>query len=232
MSKRRLLLIVSGVVVVGLSMSVVVGTASAATTCQSGLSNTTVQGPLIVPGSATCTLFHVTVNGPVIVQAGATLHSSTSTVNGSLTGQGATVQVCGGHITGHVSITRTPAFDTQGGSYLSGHPFPGFCDELTIDGSVSVTNNDPHALEVVGVVIKGSLTVTSNRGEIGPLIVASNTVGKSASVNNNSITGPFASQIFVVFNTVTGPLTCQNNDSLLFFGISNSASVFTGQCSA
>ena len=76
------------------------------------------------------------------------------------------------------------------------------------------------------------MSVSSNRGAVGPLVVASNTVGGSVSVANNSITTPMASFMTVVFNSVTGAMTCQNNSAVRFIGSFNTARVFAGQCSA
>src|SRR5206468_6129320 len=111
-----------------------------------------------------------------------------------------------------------------GDSYLSGHPFPGFCDPLTIGGPVTVANNPAQTLEVVGAVITGSLSLSSNHTRAIQLY-ASNTVGGSMTATNNHTD---FQAVFVAFNTVTGVLACLNNSP--FQSGQNTAGRFVGQC--
>ena len=61
---------------------------AAATSCTGFVSNTTIEGDLVVRDGMFCSLFHVTVTGDVIVQAGATLAIDTlgapTTIRGNL----------------------------------------------------------------------------------------------------------------------------------------------------
>jgi hypothetical protein len=200
--------------------------ADAATTCSSALANATVAGPLFVPRAAACDLSNVIVDGSVVVQPGARLQSRDSTIHGSLSSDGATTQVCGGAIDNSVSVVRTPA--TGGGSYLAGQPFPGFCNPLTIGGSVTFARNASPALEIAGVVVEGSVVVTGSRLPHGPIVIGGNTVGRSMVVANNRIDGPPGGGIGVGFNQVAQTLACLNNDA--FFSGFNTAHTLIGQC--
>ena len=209
-------------------LAVAIPTASAtATVCVGDISGTTVRGGLIVPADQTCTLTNATVMGSVTVRTGAILRSTDTTITGSLSGDGAQVRVCGGQINGSVSITHTPEVVTPGlrGSFLDGDSFLSGCSTLTIRGSVRLTDNTAHFLQVAGANIDGSLLVRGNTS--APLVLAFNTVRGSMRVTNN-IPTPLPGGSLVALNTVTGTLACFNNTGL-FFG-SNTAHHLAGQC--
>jgi hypothetical protein len=145
--------------VIAAAFALSAGTAVAATTCTGPQTpGAVLSGPLIVPAGASCILNNNTVNGSVLVQPGGHLESSRSTINGNLVANGATGTnlICGGTITGNVSITNIPT-----GSEFDLGNFNAPCDPLKIGGSVSLADNRG-TITLVLVTVDGSMILTHN----------------------------------------------------------------------
>lgn len=128
---------------------------------------------------------NTTVNGSIVVPAGASLVLTNATVNGSVTSNGANaITICGSHIAGAASIQHS-----TGPVLVGDGAWDESCDGNTIGGAVQLIGNTANT-ELGGNHISGSVTFANNTGtassaETSPEIEA-NTIGGSLSCSGNS----------------------------------------------
>lgn len=198
---------------------------AADTTCANSLiSNTTINGNLVVP--VYCTLENVTVTGNVQVQTNAQLYIvGDSTIDGNLdVGTGAILQVVDSGLTvdGNIEANQCESLITNYGvSYSSrvivgGNVHTQSCGQVWFQSSYTPGNQTE---------IGGNFTCSNSQICV---LIGFNVNGGVQFTNNSTTNGPFSFSD-VINNTIGGNLQCQGNGNIS--GSGNTVGGHkTGQC--
>ncbi len=177
---------------------------------------------VVVPAGEICVIANVTVTNSVTVEAGGMAFIQGSQIGGDVVAQDAeAVQLNGGTtVGGNVSITG------GGGWVFSSCSV----DDATIVGDLSCTRQNPGSpvirAEQGETSIGGSVDLSRNFINPGHVLLLETVlIGGAAEVSRNSGGG----YKHVAGNTVTGTLSCKQNDPT-FAGGPNTAAKIKGQC--
>jgi hypothetical protein len=207
----------------GLVSSASAAPAGSPTTCNGTLSGGPYFG-ITVPEGATCNLFTAAVVGDVTAAPGSDLRIFIhSTIKGNVTTDGAMVQITGAVVVGNIAITGAPDSPTGQAEVVVN-------ESTIVGGDITVRESAGTVLVDDNHVINGDIFVTSNF--VPPFLeypsqlsVRLNQVSGNVTVSSN--TGPGYKDVHS--NTITGALTCLDNEQP-FIGGPNTAGSIVGDC--
>jgi hypothetical protein len=197
------------------------------TMCSSDMSGATL-GSVDVPAGTECDLSNATVNGNIYMQAGSVLAIyGNVTVTGNISGLGSRIVEIYNGGTGSNEVVGNVTIDSNDTAFICGS---------RIDGNIAISNS--YGLEVAfggsepgaacsrsggGNVVGGTVSIANNK--VTFFRAADNVVSKNMTILDNI--GLATKR--VLNNTVTGNLTCSDNDPPFIIG-GNHAAKLIGQC--